>query len=300
MALLCDRNGGFEYVRRQRGGGRAPLPYDVNAYADIRDGDLVWVRATSLPLFIDQLLPTIGARFALVTGDEDMNIPSEIEGASDLLANDNLICWFAQNFDDTDTSGKIFPIPIGLDFHTIANGRKWGHLRATPHQQEKELERLRAAMPANRDRLVRVHADFHFNLGHYQHPTESRHAAYSVLSENPSIDFQRRKLSRSQLWREKTRYAFVVSPRGHGLDCHRTWESLLLGNIPIVKRSPLDSLYDGLPVVIVGEWDEITARSLEEWHERYHDYFRRAEVQERLTNAYWIARARSTVIERMI
>ena len=121
-----------------------------------------------------------------------------------------------------------------------------------------------------------------------------------MLRDNPNVDFQRRKLTRSQLWREKTRYAFVVSPRGHGLDCHRTWESLLLGNIPIVKRSPLDSLYEGLPVVIVSEWDEITARSMKEWHDEYHDLFARGEVQERLTNAYWIALARRTLAERMM
>ena len=228
-----------------------------------------------------------------------MAIPSELEGAGDLLANDNLICWFAQNFDGTDTSGKIFPIPIGLDFHTIANGRKWGHWQATPRQQEDEIERLRATMPANADRLVRAHADFHFNIGHYVHPTDSRQAAYSVLRDNSNVDFQRRKLTRSQLWREKTRYAFVVSPRGHGLDCHRTWESLLLSNIPIVKRSPLDSLYDGLPVVIVSEWNEITAQSMKEWHDEYHDFFAKAEVQARLTNAYWIALARRTLAERM-
>ena len=299
LALLCDHNGGFDFIRKQRGGGRAPLPYDLDDYSNVRDGDLVWVRVDSLPLFLEQVLPTIEARFALITGDEDLAVPSEIEGAGDLLAHHNLICWFAQNFDDTDTSEKIFPIPIGVDFHTIANGRKWGHWQATPRQQEAELEGLRATMPANADRLVRVHADFHFNIGHFVHPTDSRQVAYSVLRDNPNVDFQGRKLSRSQLWREKTRYAFVVSPRGHGMDCHRTWESLLLGSIPIVKRSPLDSLYDGLPVVIVNEWNEITAQSLNEWHAEYCDFFERAEVQERLTNAYWIALARRTLADRM-
>ena len=29
-------------------------------------------------------------------------------------------------------------------------------------------------------------------------------------------------------------HRFVLSPPGHGLDCHRTWEAILLGAIPIV------------------------------------------------------------------
>ena len=295
LALMCDHNGGFDYVRKQRGGGRPPLPYDDADFASVCDGDLVWVRATSLPHFVEHVLPRITSSFALVTGDEDWSMPMDFAGAHEILANDRVICWFAQNADGTDTSGKLFPIPIGLDFHTIANGRKWKHWQATPRQQEAEIEQMRATMPANRDRLVRVHADFHLNKGI---TPAAREAAHAMLRGNPTVDFQSRKISRSALWRKKTRYAFVVCPRGHGLDCHRTWESLALGNIPIVKRSPLDELYEGLPVVIVNAWTEITATALRQWHDAHHASFDRADVQERLTNDFWIARVRRTLSER--
>jgi hypothetical protein len=53
-------------------------------------------------------------------------------------------------------------------------------------------------------------------------------------------------------------HAFVASPHGNGLDCHRTWEALALGCIPIVKRSPIDKVFQGLPVWIVGSWKEVT------------------------------------------
>ncbi|HEV7703845.1 MAG TPA: hypothetical protein VGO46_06105 [Gemmatimonadaceae bacterium] len=295
LALLCDHNGGFDYVRLQRGGGRPPLAYDAADFADVRDGDLVWVRAKSLPHFLEHVLPHMHARFALITGDEDWSIPADFVGARAILANDNVICWFAQNADTTKASDKLFPLPIGLDFHTIANRRKWKHWQATPQQQEAELERIRARMPANGDRLMRAHADFHLNKG--VHP-EFRNSVQSILRTNPNVDFQTRRVSRSALWRTKTRYAFVISPHGHGLDCHRTWESLALGNIPIVKRSPLDTLYDGLPVVIVNEWEEITAAALRAWHVEHRASFTRAEVQERLTNRYWIERVRRTLKER--
>ena len=51
--------------------------------------------------------------------------------------------------------------------------------------------------------------------------------------------------------------------------------------------------------MIVSEWNEITAQSMKEWHDEYHDFFAKAEVQARLTNAYWIALARRTLAERM-
>jgi hypothetical protein len=104
---------------------------------------------------------------------------------------------------------------------------------------------------------------------------------------------------RLELWREKTRYAFVVSPHGNGLDCHRTWESLVLGNIVIVKRSSLDPLYEGLPVVIVDDWREIQHQNLLRWHAQHSASFAEPAVQERLTNRYWIARMRRAVAERL-
>ena len=32
-----------------------------------------------------------------------------------------------------------------------------------------------------------------------------------------------------------TQYKFILSPKGHGLDCHRTFEILLLGGIPVLE-----------------------------------------------------------------
>jgi len=300
LALSCDHNGGFDFVRRQRGGGRPALRFAADAYDGIRDGDLVWVRLTALSQFVSEVLPHIDARFALVTGDEDLSIPSGFPHSHDVVANRNVLCWFTQNFDGTDDSGKIHPIPIGLDFHTISGRHKWGHWQATPHQQEAELDALRAQMPPNRDRLVRAHADFHFNKRDNAFNGDTRDTIQAILSTNPCVDFQARKISRSDLWREKTRYAFVISPHGHGLDCHRTWESLALGNIVIVKRSSLDALYEGLPVVIVDDWRELSVERLERWHAEYRDSFLSEEVQERLTNRYWVARMRNIVSERML
>jgi hypothetical protein len=60
----------------------------------------------------------------------------------------------------------------------------------------------------------------------------------------------------------QSQYAFVISPHGNGLDCHRTWEALVLGCIPIVKTSPLDSLFEDLPVWIVREWSDVTEENM--------------------------------------
>ncbi len=298
LALLCDHNGGMPFVREQRG-GQPPVPLDPRGYEGVRDGDLVWTRATSLPEFLEKVLPRIHARFVLLTGDEDWSIPGDFARAAELCVSDKVLAWFAQNFDGTGVPGKMFPLPIGLDFHTISNRRRWGHPLATPREQEIELEELQAATPPNEQRLPRVHADFHFNKHARPLMGESRDVVEATLRRNPLIDFQKEKIPRLELWRRKTSYAFVVSPHGNGLDCHRTWESLALGNIVIVKRSPLDALYEGLPVVSVTAWSDITAENLGAWHRSYGRVFDEPGVRERLTNRYWIDCIRAVAGERL-
>jgi len=67
------------------------------------------------------------------------------------------------------------------------------------------------------------------------------------------------------MWRARGEYAFVLSPHGVGLDCHRTWEALALGHIVLVPSSPLDSLYAGLPVIPIRDWNEIAPQQLNAW-----------------------------------
>jgi len=294
LGLLCDHNGGVGFVKGQRG-GRPALRFEPERFDAVREGDLVWMRLIALPQFLEEALPRIKARFALVTGDEDWAIPSGFSRSHELLADPRVACWFTQNYDGTSPHPKLRPLPIGLDFHTISNRRKWGHWPATPAAQEAELEQLCRSAPPNERRLLRVHADFHFSKHKQQVWGDDRQAVQRALHDNPAVVFQTRKVRRIELWREKTRYAFVVSPHGNGLDCHRTWESLVLGNIVIVKRSSLDPLYEGLPVVIVDDWLEITAENLGRWHAQYRSFFARADVQERLTNRYWIERVRREV-----
>lgn len=50
---------------------------------------------------------------------------------------------------------------------------------------------------------------------------------------------------------------FVLSPPGNGLDCHRTWEALYLGAIPIVKRASWPFAHLQLPVLVINEWEDL-------------------------------------------
>lgn len=148
--------------------------------------------------------------------------------------------------------------------------------------------------------MPRYYADFHlldsmkrkFLRGIY---SESRSTIHQRLKDNKLIDFSSRKfLSIETLYRHKIKYAFTISPHGMGLDCHRTWEDLILGCIVVVKTSSLDPLYQGLPVVIVDDWDEINEENTRKWLHMF-DHLNQTDVRHRLTNDYWWAQIEAAV-----
>jgi len=110
------------------------------------------------------------------------------------------------------------------------------------------------------------------------------------------VETERERKSPSQLYALRSEYAFVLSPFGGGLDCYRMWEALAFGHIVITLESPLDALYQGLPVVSVKEWGEITESKLKEWYERY--FFNGTAqnnevVRAKLTTTHWVHHMKS-------
>ncbi len=64
----------------------------------------------------------------------------------------------------------------------------------------------------------------------------------------------------------------------------------------IARRSPLDPLFAGLPVVLVGDWDELRdAKRLADWRRRYAPLTDRALVWRRLRAEAWLAPIRAAV-----
>jgi hypothetical protein len=58
-------------------------------------------------------------------------------------------------------------------------------------------------------------------------------------------------------------YKFVVSPEGNGIDCHRHYEALMAGCIPIVEDNPhIRKLYGNCPILYTKDYSEITSEYL--------------------------------------
>jgi hypothetical protein len=146
-----------------------------------------------------------------------------------------------------------------------------------------------AAKPLSQ-REVKIYSNFHFNKQKDRKYTYDRDDAIEKIPKD-LIYYEPSPVSRKETHINQTKYAFVGSPHGNGLDCHRTWEALCLGCIVIIKSSPLDDLYDGLPVLIMREWSCITEGVLLNTIEKYKcmDFY-----YEKLSLNYWMSKINDT------
>lgn len=286
LRLRC--NGSDAYVL-YHGNHFAP-----RAYANLGAERVAWLRIDEIGRFNSEVLPRVEGTIVVVTGESDLTVPSAFpRECAALVESGRVKRWFAVNYDGSAYGSLVTAVPLGMNFHA-KHSLEYDGSRCIPFDapdpQEQErawLEGVSACPIASR--LPLAFGDFWLN-------NSSRHGRYgetradisSVLRRSGCVVFPERILATSELAEAYRRHAFVISPHGRALDCFRTWEALLSGCIAIVKRSPIDPLYDGLPVAIVEDWREVTQRSLEAWIERFGDTFDRTRLIERLSLDYWL------------
>jgi hypothetical protein len=67
-------------------------------------------------------------------------------------------------------------------------------------------------------------------------------------------------------------YKFIISPEGNGIDCHRHYETLLAGCIPIIEyNNKIQDKYKGLPILYTTDYSEITLEYLEQKYNEMKD-----------------------------
>lgn len=252
--------------------------------SSIQLGQTVYIQGSAVKDFSTKLA-TIPNKFILVSGDCDESIPEAIFTDAEFKAfieSDKIIHWFSQNC--VGNHPKLSLIPIGLDYHTRVSSDIWGPIMS-PQEQEAEIISVKNGAKPFYEREIKAYANFHFNMqADRKYTADRRDAKENIPPECVSYEPTFTK-TRLETFQHQAKYAFVVSPHGNGLDCHRTWESLVLGCIPIIKTSAIDSLFSDLPVLIVNNWAEVTQQKLQETVAK----FRNTEFNyEKLNLKYWM------------
>ena len=253
----------------------------------------------------DKAFKTLNCRFIVVSGDSDDTCPydlfeNDIE-FKEFLDNDKIIHWYSQNCVQSQHK-KLSQIPIGLAYHHLHNEdiEQEAKKIVSPMKQEALLDSIiynqqskKMNMPFWK-RDLKCYINFNFEKNYMR--SRFGYDRYEAITKIPKhLTFsEKEEVPRTVSWHTQAKFAFVVSPFGNGYDCHRTWEALILGCIPIVKTSGLDSLYDDLPVLIVQDWTDITEKLLMSVITDFKKKHEKGKFNyDKLTLNYWMSKINS-------
>ncbi len=228
----------------------------------IKRGDVVYVSRRFFDVFFTHLHKLIKNSYILISGNYYQSSPRNF---AYLLNDPKILHWFSVNGDIVNHS-KFTHIPLGLANPYWKHGNSDTIRQVQKEQESEQLEK-------------KYLVNLNFDIG----SSNDRKGIFSYFKQKTFVTLTPRK-SHKEYLQDLALSKFVISPPGRALDCHRTWEALLVGCIPILFKSTLDLLYADLPVVIVGNWHNVSAEFLEKEYARIHNH---SFQLEKLYAPYW-------------
>lgn len=270
--------------------------YD-NLSIDMKTGTIVYLHFDMLEYFINNILDKLKNSCIIVSGNSDHYIPIDIPNHSKLLESSKLIAWFSQNI--IEYHPKLFPIPIGLDYHTLSfptGIHEWSKqiTPISPVEQEKLLMQVKETLIPLNKLLPKVCANFQHSINGPYRRQIYRQKIYNVLRNKNIIWLP--KQTQEEFWTSLKDIPYVICPFGNGPDTHRTWEVLALGRIPIIEKSPLNKIFEGLPILEIEDWNYIS----DDWLLQNFKNINMKEYNfEKLFLQYWINFIKSKVQDHL-
>ena len=193
----------------------------------------------------------------LVTHNSDYHIDERVYGAKPKTVKK----WFAQN-KDLNNDGVI-PIPIGLENMSlrVSLNSQAGRFSSEVKNALKKAQIISSLFQQDVKKTKLAYLNFNCRT----YPKE-RNYVKEMFSNNPKVSCAS-GLSLEQYYKDVASHKFVISPRGNGVDCHRTWEALYLKSIPIVRNTCNIKEFSELPILFVDKWEDLNYINLEETYE---------------------------------
>lgn len=266
-------------------GSDSDMYFDKNKFNNLKDFDKVFLTTNMFKKFIKEV--NIDKKIIIILGCSVTGFPREfsqkdkINYLNIIESNNNIISLYTQNYDLKQKHSKIKPIhskikpiPLGIDYHYLSN-------KLLPIKQEEQLISIYNNSLPFENRLDLCYSFFQFQM--FDRHNRDRHKAKEVLDKINFNIYQENKIEREETWKNMVKYKWIISPHGNGLDCHRTYEAIALGCIPVVKSSTLDIMYKDMPIIILNDWNEI---SLELLKSKTEEALKKS--KQTITLNYWI------------
>jgi len=238
---------------------------------NLPDKSIIWCKTDYLGNLFQELKQYKNKNFVLISHCSDHSITEKVFNHKPKCISK----WFAQNVDYKHPD--LIPIPIGVENHFTLNKGSYTNFSVLENNvfdfkiKNKIINKL------------------YSNFGN-THP--SRNLVRNILLKN-NIGIQDPRVNYEQYTARIKEFLFVASPRGNGIDTHRTWESLYFGCIPIVEKHFMFDEYKELPIIQITDWDQVNTDFLKPYIEQYKkgSCFKQTE---KLNLNYWLTTIQET------
>ena len=214
----------------------------------IKKSKVFFVNTDYLQYFYKQIEPIIDNKFILITHNSDINPDLKVYPYKNIINSNKLIKWFGENLPVTSKSKCI---PIGLE-----------------NSVHKRVNMNNILKYRNTDKKFLLY----FNFNENTNPIRKK---IKKLLLNNNFTFNK-NLKWNDYIKELCKYKFCISPPGNGIDCHRHWECIYVGTIPIILKDN-NVIYDNfkdLPILFVNNYNQINKNFLEiKYNEMKNKYY---------------------------
>lgn len=200
----------------------------------INSSNTFFVKTDYLSFFVNKILPRILKEFIIVTHNSDYTVGGHESNSllddmsAKILRNKLLLKWFGQNMIPNEKSQGI---PIGLE-NTSYKGCDYEICLKNKFNSKTNL--------------------YYFNFS--IHTNKNRPMYKQQLIDN-GFDYTDGKVKWDDYINILSRSKFCFSPPGNGVDCHRHWECIYVGCIPVVLKND---------ILFVDSYDQVTPQFLED------------------------------------
>ena len=191
--------------------------------------------------FIQFIVPYIDHMITIFTHNSDYSIDHKKMMIVKKYSN-KINTIFTPNINLLEKNNLVQPIPIGIPNKRYIDPLVF--LQTIKKLQTKKKQKL-----------------LYLNISHSTNPCR-----VSIIKLLTQKGYQ---ICKPKTWKkymeDMSSYKFCVSPPGNGIQCHRTWEALYLGVIPIVQKSYVtDHLSQDLPVLVIDDWNDLSVEFLKD------------------------------------
>ena len=208
------------------------------------DGQVIFVKTDYIPQFFSYIMPSIKYQVNIITHNSALGIDASYNR---YLNNSKILKWYAQNANFFHE--KLESVPLG-----IAN-RRW------PHGDVDLIEDIKSKT-TEKQYLAYMNFDINTNA-------TKRSVVYDVFKDKEYVLKGSKKSFKDYLV-DLSLSKYCISPPGAGIDCHRIWECIAIGTIPIVERCHNISFHTKMPIMIIDDWNIVTKEELDHKYDFYN------------------------------